>query len=119
MGERTRWCLLARQSACRPTQLATLRRYLAACAVEGFDPDTPLFAASGIFGAMDALAEANMAVVRRELASHVFHKNQARARRWGIPQRVAALGSHQHAAKDSRGHQRQGTQLVSVLLCVL
>jgi len=27
---------------------------------------------------MDPLAEANMAVVRRELASHVFHKNQAR-----------------------------------------
>ena len=56
-------------------------RYLTACAMEGFDPDTPLFVASGIFaeGAMDALAEANMAVVRRELASHVFHKNQARS----------------------------------------
>ena len=49
---------------------------------EGFDPDTPLFVASGIFGAMDGLAEANMAVVRRELASHVFHKNQARAVPW-------------------------------------
>ena len=49
--------------------------------MEGFDPDRPLFVASGIFadGAMDALAETNMAVVRRELASHVFHKNQARS----------------------------------------
>jgi hypothetical protein len=45
--------------------------------VEGFDPDTPLFVASGIFTAMDEAAEANMAVVRRDLASHVFHKNQA------------------------------------------
>ena len=61
--------------------------------MEGFDPDTPLFAASGIFteGAMDALAKANMAVVRRELASHVFHKDQARAggvRGWVVEDKV-------------------------------
>ena len=54
-----------------------VRRYLTACAVEGFDPDTPLFVASGIFTAMDEAAEANLAAVRRDLASHVFHKNQA------------------------------------------
>lgn len=51
-------------------------RYITACRKEGFNQRTPLYVASGIFDAMTPLDEENMALVRRELASHVFHKRQ-------------------------------------------
>ena len=69
--------------------------------MEGFDPDTPLFVASGIFSAMDALAEANMAVVRRELASHVFHKSQASL--FGLGTRRVPAHAHPGASCSCTG----------------
>lgn len=60
----------------------TVDRYLAACLEEGFGPDTPLYVASGIFSAMTPLVEDNLATVRRELASHVFHKGQVSDLLW-------------------------------------